>query len=89
MVSEEDLVYWRTLAIERGRALDALHARLRAALETIPEEQLPAFAAALSGRLAGWMHEPDRMEPLSELRSSDVKSVLDELWTRVANDGSE
>jgi hypothetical protein len=85
-VSGEDTVYWRTLAEERGRALDRLHERLRDALALIPEEYMAIFAAALTGR-AGWMREPDRMQPLSELREADVASVLDELWTRVASDG--
>ena len=83
---EEDLVYWRTLAEERGSALDALHDRLRKALALIPEEHVATFAAALSGRITGWTREPDRMEPLFELRPSDAASVLDELWTRVAAD---
>lgn len=87
-MSEDDLVYWRTLAVERGRALDVLYARLHAALMLIPEEQVATFAAAVGGRLAGWIREPDRMEPLSELRPSDVASVLDELWTRVEADGN-
>jgi hypothetical protein len=87
-VSEEDVVYWRTLAEERGRALDALHQRLRNALALVPEEHVAAFASALTGRGAGWTREPDRMEPLSELRVTDVDSVLGELWTRVAADGN-
>ena len=84
-MSEEEVIYWRTLAEERGRALDALHERLRRALAIIPEEHLATFAAALGGR-GGSSREPDRMEPLSELRPSDAASVLDELWTRVEAD---
>lgn len=86
-MSDEDVVYWRTLAEERGRALDALHERLRNALAVLPAEHVPAFAAALSGRAPGWMREPDRMEPLHELRAADAGTVLAELWARVANDG--
>ncbi|HET8774741.1 MAG TPA: hypothetical protein VFP80_13145 [Thermoanaerobaculia bacterium] len=86
-MSEEDLVYWRTLAEERGRALHALHARLRNALAAIPDEHAATFAAALSGRAPGWTRELDRMEPLYELRAADADTVLAELWTRVANDG--
>jgi hypothetical protein len=85
-VTGEDTVYWRTVAEERGRALDRLHERLRNALAVIPEEHVASFAAALTGR-AGWMREPDRMEPLSDLRPSDAASVLDELWARVKADG--
>lgn len=86
-MSGDDLAYWRTLALERGRALDALHARLRAALALVPEERLADFVDALNGRLTGWMREPDRMEPLFEPRPSDVAAVLDDLWTRVESDG--
>ncbi len=82
-----DVAYWRTLAEERGRALDALHERMRNALAVVPEEHVATFAAALSGRVAGWTREPDRMEPLYELRTSDVDPVLAELWARVASDG--
>lgn len=86
-MSDDDVAYWRTLAEERGRALDALHERVRNALAVIPEEHVATFVAALSGRTPGWTREPDRMEPLHELRTSDVDTVLTELWARVANDG--
>jgi hypothetical protein len=85
LVSENDVAYWRTLAEERERALDALRERLRNALAHLPEEHVASFVAALHG--AGWMCEPDRMEPLSELHESDVVSVLEDLWARVAGDG--
>jgi len=84
-VNQDDVVYWRTLAEERGRALDALRERLRNALAHLPEEHIASFVAALHG--TGWMCEPDRMEPLSAMRESDVASVLEDLWARVAGDG--
>ena len=86
LVSGEDLAYWRTLAEERGRALDDLHARLRHALATLPDEQFATLAAALDGRLRGWIHEPERMAPLTELLPADAVSALDDLWSRVDAD---
>lgn len=87
MTTDEELTYWRTLAIERGRALDDLHARLRQAIALVGDEQVAELAAALDGRLTGWTREPDRMESLAELRSTDVLTTLDDLWKRVAADG--
>jgi hypothetical protein len=84
-VSEDDVAYWRTLAEERGRALDALHERLRNALSRLSDQQFASFVAAMNG--AGWLCEPDRMEPLFELRQSDAAAVLEELWSRVQRDG--
>jgi hypothetical protein len=87
-VSADELAYWRTLAEERGRALDELHARLRHALSILPDEQSTTLSAALDGRLGGWIHEPERMAPLAELLPADVASALDDLWSRVdADDG--
>ena len=88
MIDEEELAYWKTLAIERGRVLDELRARLRAAIALAPDEQAADLAAALDGRLAGWTREPDRMEPLFELRAANVLTILDDLWKRVAADGA-
>lgn len=85
--TEEELAYWRTLAIERGRALEALHGRLRNALALVGKEHFPELSAALGGRLTGWMREPERMESLSALQSTDVLNALDDLWKRVAADG--
>ena len=87
MTIDEELLYWRTLAIERGRALDALYARLRDAIALVGDEHIAELAVALDGRLAGWMREPDRMESLAELRSTDVLATLEDLWKRVAADG--
>ena len=86
---EDELTYWKTLAIERGRALDELRARLRAALAVVPDAQVADLAAALDGRITGWTQEPDRMEPLAELRAADVPAILDDLWNRVAADGAD
>lgn len=82
----DELAYWKTLAIERGRALDALHERLRDAIAMAPDSVVADLAAALQGRLTGWIREPDRMEPLAELRNSDVLTELEHLWNRVTTD---
>ena len=87
MTTDEELLYWRTLAIERGRALDALHARLREAIALVGDEHFAEISAALGGRLTGWTREVDRMESGAELRSTDVFATLDDLWKRVAADG--
>lgn len=88
MVSlEEELVYWRTLAIERGLALDDARARMRKAIATARDDEVAVLAAAWNGDLAGWMREPERMEPLSELRPTDVFTALDEIWNRLLADG--
>lgn len=86
VTAADELAYWRTLAIERGRALDTLHARLRDAIAIAPDSLVAGLAAALQGRSTGWMREPDRMEPLAELRTSDVLAELERLWDRVATD---
>lgn len=81
-MTEDDVAYWRSLAEERGRALDVLQERLRAALALVPDEHVVTLADALNGR-DGWLRELDRMEPLSDLRPSDVDSILAGLWARV------
>jgi hypothetical protein len=58
---------------------------LRNALARLSDEHVASFVAAMNG--AGWMCEPDRMEPPSELRESDARAVLEELWSRVQSDG--
>lgn len=73
-----DVVYWRTLAEERGREIEELRARLREALVVNPASYAPP--------VAGWLREPDRMEPLHELRPANAAPVLDELWARVDAD---
>ena len=86
-MSSEELTWWRTLAEERGRELEALQLRLRQALSLLPPDQFATLAAAIDGRTSNWIHEPDRMAPLAELRPTDVVAVLDDLWMRVDADG--
>ena len=83
-MTDPEVAYWRTLAEERGRALDALQARISRAYALLPDEHVVAFAVALSG--AGWAAEPERMHPLSTLQVTDVDSVLRDLWARVEAD---
>jgi hypothetical protein len=86
-VSSEELIWWRTLAEERERELEALHVRLRRALSLLPPDQFATLAAAIDGRTGNWIHEPDRMAPRAELRPTDVLSALEDLWMRVDADG--
>lgn len=84
---DEELAYWQTLAMERGRALKVLHQRLRVAVSLVRDEDLLVVSDAIAGRLRGWLHEPDRMPTGTSLRTSDVLTLLDELWQRVEADG--
>lgn len=86
VTGEAELAYWKALAMERGLALEALHERLRIALAFAPDSVVVDLADAIQGRLTGWTREPERMEPLAELRASDVLTELDDLWKRVAAD---
>jgi len=83
---DEELEYWRTLATERGKALEALYGRLHTALELISDEHFAAASEALTGRMLGWMKETDRIDALAGVRDADVLALLDDLWKRVAAD---
>jgi len=83
-----DIEYWRTLAEERQRKLDELRTLLLAAIDTIPDENVRAFVAALDGSRPSWLRELDSMASSVALEPADVRSVLDDLWRQVAADSN-
>ena len=84
----DEVAYWRALAGERKRQIDALHARLLAAIEAVPDAQLRAFLGALDVAPPVWSQEIDAMKNTTELERDDVTNVLADLWRRVAADQS-
>lgn len=82
LVSEEDVAYWRELAAQYRRELEALRARVLRYLES-PAENAAALLCAAEAQ-PGWLDDLDRLD--AELKPDDVKTALDELWTRVARD---
>lgn len=81
-----ELEYWKALAEERRRRIEQLQARLRAALDAVPDAQVERLIASIDSRREGWMGEIRRMESNSDLMQDDVLGTLDDLWTRVAAD---
>jgi hypothetical protein len=80
--------YWRALAEARQRELDDLRARLLAAIDTIPDEHVRAFVAALDVARPSWIRDLDIMTTAVHLEPSEVVDVLDDLWRRVEADNS-
>ena len=80
----EDIHYWRTLALERQREIEALRARLLALLERTPDAHFHAVAAALRQSGAPWVHTLDTMITTAAVEPDDVTIVLEDLWRRVA-----
>jgi hypothetical protein len=78
---DDDLMYWRTLAEERGRQLTRLRGRLLVAIDSIPEAHVRPLISALD---PSWLSDLDSMTVSTELESSDVTTVLDEVWRRSA-----
>ncbi|HWW59836.1 MAG TPA: hypothetical protein VN181_00585 [Thermoanaerobaculia bacterium] len=88
LVMSGDVAYWRALAEERKRQIDALHARLLAVIEAVPDAQLRAFLAALDVAPPAWSQEIDALKATTDLDRDDVTNVLSDLWRRVAIDHS-
>jgi hypothetical protein len=84
-VSDSSLEYWRTLAEARQEELDGLRSRLLSAIDTIPDEYVLAFIAALDLTRPSWIRDLDTMAA-SHLQPSDVLIVLGDLWRRVEAD---
>ena len=84
LVSEE-IEYWRELAAQYQRELEALRARVLRYLDAPSPENAAVLLDAAHARL-GWMDEIDRIDSAAELKTTDVKTALDDLWFRVAGD---
>ncbi len=78
----DDVEYWRELAAQYQRELEALRARVLRYLES-PSDNAAALLCAAKAQ-PGWLDEIDRID--GELKATDVKTALDDLWDRVARD---
>lgn len=85
-VSDSSLDYWRTLAEARQQELDDLRSRLLSAIDTIPDQHVLAFIAALDISRPSWIRDLDTMTTAIHLEPSDVLNVLGDLWRRVEAD---
>ena len=85
-VSDSSVDYWRTLAEARKQELDDLRSRLLSAIDTIPDEYVLAFIAALDLSRPSWIRDLDTMTTAIHLEPSDVLNVLGDLWRRVEAD---
>jgi len=74
---DQELAYWRQLAQQYRREIDALRARLLQLAESAPQ--------LFTGDLAEWMKDIDRIESHAELRPADVVTALDDLWKRAGD----
>jgi len=83
-VSEQDVEYWRELAEQYKRELEALRARVLRYLDA-PADNAAALLCAAEAR-PGWMQEIDRIDANAPPKTTDVKTALDDLWNRVAAD---
>ena len=78
----DDVEYWRELATQYQRELEALRARVLRYLES-PTDNAAALLCAAKAQ-PGWLEEIDRID--GELKATVVKTALDGLWDRVARD---
>ena len=78
-MSEQDVEYWRELAAQYQRELEALRARVLRYLDAPQPENAAALLCAAKA-LPGWMEELDRIAP--ELQPAEVQKALEDLWTR-------
>jgi hypothetical protein len=79
----DEVEYWRELAAQYQRELEALRARVLRYLESPAPENAAALLCAAEAR-PGWMQELDRID--AGIKQVDAKSALDDLWGRVAAD---
>jgi hypothetical protein len=84
MTRDQELLYWQTLARDRGRQLEALRSRVLLFLESAPDATVAALARSLSDADAPVV-DADYLATTPELHAVDVLSMLDDLWRRVAD----
>ena len=84
--SDSPLDYWRALAEARQQELEDLRSRLLSAIDTIPDEHVRAFIAALDISRPSWIRDLDTMTTAIHLEPSDVLNVLGDLWRRFEAD---
>jgi hypothetical protein len=84
----DDVAYWRTLAIERQRELETLRARLLDLIDGIPDQHARVLFDMLDDSRAPWLRTLDALMTTASVESDDVTIVLDELWRRVAANAS-
>lgn len=85
---ENDLEYWRTLAIERQRELEALRERFLGLIDGISDKHARALFDLLDDSRAPWIRALDQLTTTSVVDLDDVTVVLTDLWRRVAADAS-
>ena len=86
MVMDDELAYWRTLAEERKRQLDALRALLLSAIDSIGDAHVRAFVSALDTTRPSWQRELDLLPSTTELESAQVDTILADLWRQLSAD---
>lgn len=82
----EELEYWRALAYERERQIETLRTRLLAAIDAVPDAHLRAFVSSLDATRPSWVRELDFLTATAEIEPTEVTTMLDDLWRRVAVD---
>lgn len=83
ITAEQELQYWRALAEERGRQLEALRGRLLAVLESSPDAPVSLLAGSF-WRQEGWLDELDRIDWPAAVHPDEVFTMLHEVWERTA-----
>jgi len=76
----------KLIALNFCLATSALFASLTVFADTIPDEYVLAFIAALDLSRPSWIRDLDTMTTAIHLEPSDVLNVLGDLWRRVEAD---
>jgi hypothetical protein len=88
MVENDDVAYWRTLAIERQREIETLRARLLNLIDNIPDQHARALFDMLDESRAPWLRALDELTTTVAVETDDITTVLDDLWRRVGANAS-